>query len=232
MNTKVYKDWTIFDVILLLVSVVAVFATSLIFGSDFWNTITAILYILAALHLAKGKVLGYFLGLIVVAFYCYIIYRSGLHGEMIHYLTLETPLWTAGIIGWLRNHDDKTNSVKMNTIHAKEWCLATIGTIAVSVAFYFILRALHTSQLLLSTISIVVNVFSEYLIMRRSKFGFVGYIACDMLLILLWGVPMLYGEVGIVPMFINGLANLAIDIYGLINWVRLQREQNEEKKTA
>ena len=232
MKTKIYKDWTLFDLILILTSEILVIVTSFVFHSDFWNTATAALYILAALHLAKGKVAGYVLGLIVVAFYCFISYREALYGELIHYLLLETPLWTAGIIGWLKNHDEKTDSVKMNIIGKKEWFFATIGTIVISVAFYFILKALNTNQLVFSTLSIVVNVFSEYLIMRRSRFGFIGYITCDILLMILWGVPMLYGELEIIPMFINGIANFAIDVYGLINWVNLQRIQDEEKKTA
>ena len=63
---KVFKDWTMFEKILLIGSVLIVSFTGIIFKSDLLTTICSIVGIMTALLLAKGKSLGQVFGLLIV----------------------------------------------------------------------------------------------------------------------------------------------------------------------
>lgn len=47
----------------------------------------------------------------------------------------------------------------------------------------------------------------------------------DLVLILLWGIPCVAGSVVLIPMLMNPIINLINDIYGIINWRKLEKTQ-------
>jgi hypothetical protein len=55
---KIFKDWSIFEIILLITSPLVVFVVGIVFESDVLTIITSIVGIICALLLAKGLVLG------------------------------------------------------------------------------------------------------------------------------------------------------------------------------
>lgn len=90
---------------------------------------------------------------------------------------------------WLKNGvKGRTAEVKVNVIHCRESILLGFLSIAVTVAFYFILKAFGTQNLLFSTISVLTSFVACYLAMRRSRFYAVAYAANDVVLIVLWAL--------------------------------------------
>ena len=55
-----------------------------------------------------------------------------------------------------------------------------------TVAFYFVLAAFHTANIVPSTISVTTSFVAVYLTFRRSPFYALGYAANDVVLIVLW----------------------------------------------
>ena len=62
------------------------------------------------------------------------------------------------------------------------------------------------------------SLFATYLVARRSKYGFLFYICNDIILVILWGMPVLNGELTLIPMVVNPIINLINDIYGWKSW--------------
>ena len=85
------------------------------------------------------------------------------------------------------------------------------------------------NELIVSTLSVVDNIFAVYLLTRRSKYGFVSYIVNDLILIVLWGIPIIQGNLLLLAMLINPIVNLINDTYGVINWTQIQKKQNSDK---
>ncbi len=83
---------------------------------------------------------------------------------------------------------------------------------------YFLLKAFNTNALIISTISVVASLFAIYLQIRRSRFSFSFYIINDIVLMLLWGVAVLQGNIFLLPMVLNPIINLLSDGYGFYNW--------------
>lgn len=97
-------------------------------------------------------------------------------------------------------------------------------TAAVTVAFYFVLRALHTNNLFPSTVSVATSFLAVYLTFRRSAYYAAGYAANDAVLIVLWTMATIE-DVSYLSVTICFVMFLANDIYGFINWKRMQRRQ-------
>jgi len=222
---KLFKDWTVFELILLIASPVVVTVMAILFHGDWFTTITSIIGILCALLLAKGLIIGQFFGIAIAILYSIVSFNNGYYGEMIIYLALMLPMYIWAIVEWFRHKDREGKRVEINTIGWKEWVFVSILAVGVFVGLYFLLRAFNTNLLIISTLSVVDNLFAIYLLARRSKYGFVSYIINDLILIVLWGIPVIEGNVSVLPMLFNPVINLINDVYGVYNWNKIQKQQ-------
>ena len=225
---KLFKDWSVFEIILLTTSPLIVLLVGIIFKSNVLTIITSIVGIICALLLAKGLALGQFFGIAIVILYSIVSYKNGFYGEMLIYLIIMLPMYIWGIIEWLKHKNGETKSVEVNSIKWKEWLIVALCSIVAFIGFYFLLKALNTNELIVSTLSVVDNIFAVYLLARRSKYGFVSYIVNDLILIVLWGIPIIQGNLLLLAMLINPIVNLINDTYGVINWTKMQRKQKTE----
>ena len=64
----------------------------------------------------------------------------------------------------------------------------------------------------------ITSLMATYLIVRRNKYSFLFYVANDVILILLWGMPVIQGNLLLLPMLIDPVILLINDSYGLKNW--------------
>jgi len=223
------KDWTKLEKMLLIGSIIVVSLVGIIFKSDLLTTICSIVGIITALLLAKGKNLGQIFGLLIVALYSIVSFKNGYYGEVIIYLGIMLPMYIIGIISWLKHQNKETNSVEVNKIKAKEWCIVFIVSIVAFTLIYFLLKMFNTNQLIISSLSVIDSLFAVYLGVRRSKYSFYFYVINDLILIALWGIPVIGGSLILLPMVFNPLINLINDLYGIYNWRKLERIQGCEK---
>ena len=99
-----------------------------------------------------------------------------------------------------------------------------LSTIAVTTLFYFILGALGTASLWVSTISVATSWVAVYLSWLRSPYYAIGYAANDVVLIVLWVMASLR-DGSQLPMIFCFVMFLANDLYGFVNWRRMQHKQ-------
>ena len=224
-----FLDWTKLEKILLFGSIILVSLVGITFKSDLLTTICSIVGIITALLLAKGKNLGQIFGLLIAALYSIVSFKNGYYGEVIIYLCIMLPMYIVGIISWIRHQNKDTNTVEVNKIKMKEWIIVFFVSIVCFIGIYFLLKAFNTNQLFISSLSVIDSLFAIYLGVRRSKYSFYFYVVNDFILILLWGIPVVTGTIILLPMVFNPLINLINDIYGIYNWKKLEKMQNNNK---
>lgn len=220
-----FKDWTKFEKFLLFASIILVALVGIIFKADLLTTICSIVGIITALLLAKGKNLGQIFGLLIVALYSIVSFKNRYYGEVIIYLCIMLPMYIIGIISWLKHQNKETNTVEVNSIKAKEWIIVSVASIIAFISIYFLLELFNTNQLFVSSLSVIDSLFAIYLGIRRSKYSFYFYVVNDLILILLWGIPVIGGSLILLPMVFNPTINLINDIYGIYNWKKLEKIQ-------
>ena len=223
---KLFKDWTNFEKVLLFGSIIIVSLVGIFFKSDLLTTSCSIVGIITALLLAKGKNLGQVFGLLITILYSIVSFKNKYYGEVLIYALLMLPMYVIGIITWINHKNEKTNSVEINSIKKKEWIIVSFIFALVFVGIYYLLKAFNTNELIVSTISVLASLFAVYLQIRRSKYSFSFYIVNDIILMFLWGIPVVRGSYILFPMLLNPTINLINDIYGFYNWKKTEKIQN------
>lgn len=122
-------------------------------------------------------------------------------------------MYVYGVISWMTHKNEETDTVEPNQISKKEWGMLILASAIGFVVLYYILKYFNTSQLLISSLSMITSLIATYLITRRSKYSFLFYIGNDVILILLWGIPILQGDFYLLPILVENIVLLMNDSY-------------------
>ena len=215
---KYFKGWNKFEITLLVLGIILLLGLGIYLDCGLLPTIVPFLGFFSALHQAKGLVLGQITGVIMAILYSIMSYENHYYGEVIVYIAVILPLYISGIFTWLKNKDKKSSKVKQNILKKKEWIVLLIINILLFIVLYFLLKYFNTNNLMVSTISMNINLTATYLLVRRSKYSFLFYLVNAFILLVLWGIPVLNGNIMYLPMTFDALLLLINNIYGLHSW--------------
>ena len=219
-----FKDWTKFEILFLFIGTLLALILTPVFNGTIIDLLYTLLYFWTALLLAKGKYSCYIIGIISTFFYAYVSYTNSYYGEIIISMFCTLPLMIVGLINWLKNQDD-TNTVIIKEITKKELIIVLLSQVIMFSGYYYLLKYFNTSNLFVSTLSIVASLIATYLTARRSEYGFIGFIINDLILITLWGLPVINGNLNLIPVLLCPVLLLINDIYGVYNWKKLKELQ-------
>lgn len=222
---KYFNEWNKFELILLSIGIIAIISAGALCGSEIITVMCSVFSITTAMLQAKGKVESQFFGVLVSLIYSYVSYINKYYGEVIIYMIIMLPMNILGIISWLTHKNKETDTVEVNEIKMKEWILLGVTTIITFVGLYELLKYFNTNELIVSTFSMIFSFLSIYLMMRRSKYAFAFYLLNDIVLIILWGIPITAGNLLLIPLMIDPLILLISDTYGIFNWNKMENEQ-------
>ena len=219
-----FKGWTIFEKLFFFLGTIFAFLLTFLFKGTWIDLGYTLLYFWTALLLAKGKYACYIIGIISTFFYAYVSYSNSYYGEVIIAMLCTLPLMVIGLINWLRHQDD-TKTVIIKEITKKELIVVLLSQVVMFLGYYYLLKIFNTNNLLVSTFSIVASIIATYLTARRSEYGFIGFIINDLILIVLWSIPVINGESNLIPVLLCPVLLLINDIYGVYNWKRIKNKQ-------
>ena len=174
---------------------------------------------------AKGNPFGQLLMVVFSLLYGMISYTFSYYGEMITYLGMTMPMAIFALLSWLKYpYNGNRAEVKVNSIGKKENVYMWLGTLAVTLVFYYILQYFHTANIIPSTISVTTSFLAVYLTFRRSPYFALAYAANDIVLILLWILASV-SDIRYLSVVVCFIAFLVSDIYGFISWRRMKIRQ-------
>ena len=227
---KFFGEWNLFEILLLSVSLIAT-VTIFCIGKEKnpWSLLSSVFGIFCVIFTAKGNPVAQYLSIIFAVFYSVVSFQSKYYGEMLIYLFLMIPIHVACIVSWIRNRrNPESAEVKINSLSVKEYAVMGFADCLVTAAFYFLLRALHTDELIVSTISLVSSVSAAYLMLRRSEYYAVCFIVNDIILLILWGLRVFHYGVSSLPTLITFGVFLINDVYGFLAWRKRRKRQTQE----
>lgn len=226
-----FKSWNLFEKLFLIISLFIVIGCFFL-GTDknILSLVTSVLGVITVIFGAKGLVWAPIINIIYNIVYILLSYSQGFYGEVIIYIFLMTPLNIAMIVSWFKNKSKKDeNIVAVNKLSKKEYILLFVFTLFISVIFYLLLKALNTSALLISTISLIDSFIASYLLFRRCSNYALSYIVNDIILIVLWSFAIKNNGIAYLPIVLSFIVFLVNDIYGLISWKKREKEQNKKE---
>ena len=218
------------EIILWCSSVLLIVGSFCIFDRENYLTLLASLIgVTSLIFNAKGNPFGQLLMVVFSLLYGIISYSFDYYGEMITYLGMTMPMALFALISWLKNpYQNNKAEVKVNTISKKETVWMWIGTVAVTVMFYFILAYFNTANIIPSTLSVTTSFVAVYLTFRRSPLFALAYAANDVVLIVLWIMASVY-DIRYISVVVCFVAFLVNDIYGYISWQKMKVRQSENR---
>lgn len=225
---KTWKGYNILDLILILTGIIVVTISGILFESKWYIIISTLLGLCCVFTQAKGKISTQFIGIVYFCFYIFISYTQKYYGEAILYLVILLPMYIYGVIHWLKNRDKNDNVVIVRSnLSRNEWIISSIGFLVVAIGVYYLLKVLNTSQLIISTLAFVSMLPAVYLLIRRCKWNQVAFLVNDFIVPVLWIFLVVQGDLSFLPMCIYHIFQITYDIYGFIEWLRLEKRQKE-----
>lgn len=210
---------------LMLTSVVVVGVSGIIAGGNgILSTIASLCGVVALIFVAKGDTVGQALTIAFSLIYGIVSYKFKYYGEMITYLGMSAPAALITLIVWLK-HPYKKHEVKVSHMTPARWSMVAIISVAMTIAFYFILGALGTTNLLVSTLSVLTSSFACLLLIMRSPYYAIAYSTNDIVLIVLW-IMATIKDIQYLPMVLCFVMFLANDLYGFYNWRKMKNRQS------
>lgn len=218
-------EWLIWSV-----SVIAIIICFFAFkNSQYTYLIGSLIGTTALIFVSKGNPVVQLLTIVFSVFYGFISYSFKYYGEMITYSGMSAPIALWALISWLKNpYKGNKSQVKVNSLSKKEWCLFFLLAITTTISLFFVLQALHTSNLNISSVSVFTSFSAAYLTARRSRFYAIGYAANDIVLIIMWSIAS-YENITYLPMVVCFVSFFITDTYGFINWSLMNKKQTSEK---
>ena len=193
---------------------------------DVLSLVASLIGAAALIFVAKGHVIGQLLTVVFAICYGIISYHFRYYGEMITYLCMSLPMAVLAVISWMKHPYRDTEEVEVSTLSPRKVILLSTAAVCVTVAFYFILGALNTANLLVSTISITTSFVAVYLTARRSPYFALAYAINDVVLIVLWVLASI-ADVHYVSVVVCFVAFLFNDLYSFVNWQKMKKRQTE-----
>lgn len=227
MNIKdFFIRLTAFEWLLWLGSAAMITVSYLLAGEyDVLTLIASLIGVTALIFTAKGNVLGPVILIFFSLFYGYISFTQQYYGEIFTYVGMSAPVSAVSVITWLKN-PYSSSEVKTSKVTAKTMTVLLIATVVVTVLFYFILKVFGTASLIISTISVATSFLASMLTTLRSPFYAAAYALNDIVLIVLWIIASA-GDISCITMVVCFVVFLINDLYGLINWLKMQKKQEE-----
>jgi nicotinamide mononucleotide transporter PnuC len=193
--------------------------------SNYLTLCASLIGVTSLIFCAKGNPVGQVLMIIFSIIYGIISYSFSYYGEMITYLGMNLPMCVFALVSWIKNpYKDNKSEVAVAKLKKKDIPLIIISTLAVTIAFYFILKHFNTANLLPSTFSVTTSFIAAFLTYKRSPFFALAYATNDIVLIVLW-VLATKEDISYISVIICFVVFLFNDLYGFSNWLRMQKRQ-------
>lgn len=222
-----FHDLSKFERFLWGISLLVIVASFVLSGGRDWlSAIASLIGVTALIFVAKGYVLGQVLTVIFAVFYGVISFYFGYYGEMLTYLCMTAPIAVAAIVSWLRHPYKGTKEVEVGDLKPGTVIYLFLLAVVVTFAFYWILKWLHTTNLIISTLSVTTSFLAVGLTVLRSPYYALAYGANDIVLIVLWVFATLE-NISYLPMVFCFVMFLANDLYGFYNWQCMRKGQRK-----
>lgn len=222
---KALKSLTKIEICLWAVSVTVITVSfALSKDGNLLSFIASLIGVTSLIFLARGFAFGQVLMIIFCLMYGVISCQFDYYGEMLTYLGMTLPMSVISLVSWLRHPYKASAEVEVSKLNKKKIFFLIISSVIVTVAFYFILKAFNTANLLPSTVSVLTSYIAASLTAFRNPYFALGYACNDLVLIVLWVLAAIE-DFSYLPMVMCFAVFFVNDMYGFICWKKMAKRQ-------
>jgi nicotinamide mononucleotide transporter PnuC len=203
-----------------------------------WFNVLDLYILMINIHLvAKGKLIGIYIGILECLFYAFICFNSALYGEVFKVLAISVPLNTFSIISWMRSMrkqkqekyaETKQEDIVIKKLSKKSQMIYFAAIILCTGIAYVLLRFVigQTNALVLSAIALAISIVGKVLTAKRFMDSYALFIFGNVICLFMWAQTMI--QTGFVlsdiTMIVYYLACFTMDIYAYDLWKAMYRK--------
>ena len=215
LKQEFVSGWKPFEVVWLALFIIAQIWAYVQVPDSWLAMISGISGILCVVFVSKGKISNYFFGLVFAYTYFYVAWGSNFLGEMNTVLYVYLPSQFIGYFMWKANmqKSDGGESVIAKALTVKGWMTLIIVTTVGTLLFVQTLQAAGGSSTGLDSLTTIITVAAQILMILRYREQWLLWIALNILSIFLWAETP--------AMYLMYSAYLLNSLYGYYNWTKL-----------
>jgi nicotinamide mononucleotide transporter len=224
---RVYKDWSVLDIVMSFVYIVSLLVISIIFHSSPISIVMAIGGIIAGILNTKTSRFCFPIYCITALLYAYISFRNGVYGETIMNVFYLFPLYLKSSLKLFdKNAKGRT---KFLVKHATKKQIITFFLIGLGIFLGYggLLYALHSKFPSLNSLAIAISVAASYFSSKHIYEHWGLWIVYNMLLIVLWMLNMDAASSDAVPIIVQDIIYTILNVFGMIEWRKIEKEQKQ-----
>ena len=203
-----------------------------------WFNVLDLYILMINIHLvAKGRLLGIYVGILECVFYAFICFNSALYGEVFKVFAITIPLNIFSIISWIRSArkqkqekyvETKQEDIVIKKLSKKSRPIYLLAIVLCTGVAYVLLRFVigQTNALLLSSIALAISIVGKVMTAKRYMESYVLFLFGNIICLFMWGQTMI--QTGFVladiTMIVYYLACFTMDIYAYDLWKAMYRK--------
>lgn len=211
---KNFKSWEIGWMILANAVILGV---SIYMGDDVLSIIASLTGVMCVILCGLGKVSNYFWGTVNVILYAYVAWKAKYYGDVMLNLLYYLPTNIIGWVLWAKNVNSETNEVYKKRMTWKQDIAVVIISIIGIFGYSFILKQLGGNLPLIDSMSTVLSVIAQILMIKRFAEQWVIWILVDVVSVIMW-VAALFGEEQSIAVLLMWSVYLANAIIMYVKW--------------
>lgn len=179
--------------------------------------------LLNSYYASIGKIYNYVFGTIYCLLSGYVSFINGLYGIAILSLLIYVPSQIQGYVSWKKNINK--NEVQVRGFTLKNSIIITLSCIIGSLVLGFLLSKIPGQQLaFLDSSSNIINLCGIILMNLRFKECWTVWLFNNTIDLSIWIINAIKGTQNSYMMLLVSIGYLLINIYGLIKWIKMERE--------
>jgi len=145
--------------------------------------------------------------------YIIMAYSERFFGELIIY-AIFVVLYIVSFLRW----DNNRKKTKIRSMSLFEFSVMGIILITCTPIYYFFLYNINTSQLIINSISTMINCFAVYCTVKKMWQQFYFWIMINFIQALLWTTTFSIDNLNSMPILLSNIFLFSINIYNLFKW--------------
>ena len=218
---------SIYEFTLLTLDILSVILAFVFFDKNWLSFLCSFIGCFAILFLAKGYFFAPAVNIVYDILYIILSYTQHYYGEAIIYLAVTVPIETYACFSWKNSKSKKSNEIVINKLSKKEWIIFAICSALLAVGAFFVLRAIGTDEVFVSTLSFITLAMGGYLVLRKNNYYSLIYSFNSATCAVLWILTLFKGNTSYLPVAVNFSFNFLIEFYGFFHLRKLAKQQEK-----
>ena len=221
---KYFTDWNLFERIWLTIFTLIVISLSVYWKDSTIGIIASLTGIWNVVLVAKGKISNYYFGIVTVTTYAYTAYNQQYYGEVMLNMIYFFPMQFVGLYLWKKKRTSpQKDEIKVVYMTNKQRVFWLFVTLVATILYGFVLKRLGGNLPFIDSSSTVMSVIAMVLMVFIYVEQWILWILVDIVSIIMWINVMINGGNDI-AVFVMWIAFMVNAIYGLYNWIKLEKQ--------